>query len=195
MADPLTDLTSVAAATPYLAAAGLAAPADLDAIVTAVSAEMQSYASRNFVSQDYSVTLNGLGGVRLVLPNTPVTAIKSLTVGNLTIPAAPDAVSYGYVADEWGVWLRGYDFCRGIQNVALTYTAGYTAIPMDLQEAALEAVAAYVAARANGDPRAIVLKAGGSQITYARDNADLAAICFTANVTSVLNQRRRVAPI
>lgn len=195
MADPKTDLTTSSAATTYLQAAGLPVPSDLDAIVTGVSAEMQSYASRNFVSQDYSVTLNGLGGVRLVLPNTPVTAVKSLTIGNVTIPAAADPVSWGYIADEWGVWLRGYDFCRGIQNVALTYTAGYAVIPMDLQEAALEAVAAYVAARANGDPRAIVLKAGGSQITYAKDNADLAAICFTANVTSVLNQRRRVAPI
>src|SRR6185437_8720562 len=45
----------------------------------------------------------------------------------MAIPPAPDALSAGYALDgERGlVYLRGYAFRRGVQNVAVSYSAGY----------------------------------------------------------------------
>lgn len=195
MADPLIDLTTVQAATAYLQAAGLPVPADLEDLITGVSAEMQSFASRNFVSQPYSVTLSGQGGDRLNLPNTPISSVESVAVDGLNIPSAGNPTSFGFVFSETQILLRGYRFCRGVQNIQIAYTAGYTPVPADIARAANEGILAVAAALDAGDPRAISLKAGGSAITFARDSGELALICLTPNVTRVLNQRLRTAPM
>lgn len=193
MADPLVDLITLQEAQDYLAGGGQPAPANLDAIITGVSAVMQSYASRNFISQPYSVTLDGHGGDRLSLPNSPITAVASLSIDGVAITAAATPTQAGFVFSDTQVLLRGYRFCRGVQNVAIAYTAGFVAIPADLKQACKEGVGAIVAAFQYDDPRAIEVKAGGSSIKLG-SLADMEKLCLTSNVTTVLNQRARVAP-
>lgn len=193
MPNALVDLTDNAEATAYLTDAGLAAPADLDKIITGVSAAMQSYASRNFVSQAYAVALDGHGGDRVSLPNTPITVVASLSIDGVTIQPAASALAFGFLFSETQVLLRGYRFCRGVQNVALAYTAGFATIPSDLRRAACEAVAAVVAQFDYTDPRAVEFAAGGTKVKLASPS-DYERLCLTPGVTSVLNQRARVIP-
>lgn len=193
MPTPLVDLTDSAEATAYLADVGLAVPSDLDKIITGVSAAMQSFASRNFVSQSYSVALDGAGTDRVSLPNTPITAVSALTIDGVNIPAAASALAQGFVFSETQVLLRGYRFCRGVQNVALTYTAGFVTIPADLRRAACQGVAAVVASFDYTDPRVLEFAAGGTRIKLA-SQADYERLCLTPDVTAVLTQRARVAP-
>lgn len=195
MPNPLVDLTDVPSATAFLSENNFAVPSDLDAIITGVSAQMQQFANRNFVSQSYSTVLSGIGGRRLLLPNTPVTAVSSLTIDDEAIPASTGRYVPGYVFDDLGIWLRYYDFCRGPLNIALTYTAGYATVPQDLARACCEGVAAVIAAMATGDPRVVEVKAGGSSFRYASDSKSLADVCLTPNVTRVLMNRLRGAPI
>lgn len=194
MADPL-DLVASAAASQYLTDAGLSTPADLAAIITGVSVSMQSYASRIFGSAAYAATLNGAGGDRVSLPNYPITAVASVTVDGVSIPAAPDAINAGYVFSDTQVLLRGYRFCRGVQNVGIGYTAGFATIPMDLQRACCEGVGTVVAAFQYNDPRVVELQAGGSRVKLGSMSArDYDKFCLTPNVTDVLDQVRRVVP-
>jgi len=44
----------------------------------------------------------------------------------------------GFLFDTRRVLLRGFRFCRGVQNVAISYTAGYASVPLDLKQAGLE---------------------------------------------------------
>jgi hypothetical protein len=101
--------------------------AQISRIITAASEFIRRYLQRTLVSQNYSEQRNGTGGRELMLRHAPVTAVTSLTVDGNAIPAAPDAVSPGYVlAAESGIlYLRGYGFWRGAQNVAAAYTAGF----------------------------------------------------------------------
>ena len=74
------------------------------------------------------------------LPLGPVSAVASVTVDNRLIPARPRPGAPGWVLDPDGqqILLSGYEFCRGVQNVEVVYTAGYAnqeALPMDLQMA------------------------------------------------------------
>jgi hypothetical protein len=101
--------------------------AQIARIVTASSGFILRYLERTLISQSYAETRNGTGGCEMMLRHAPVTALAGLSVDGRPIPAAPDAVSAGYVlAAETGmVYLRGYGFRRGVQNVTLDYSAGY----------------------------------------------------------------------
>lgn len=196
MADPLVDLATVGDATTYLVNVNLTPPTNLDELVTAVSAIIQQDVNRRFPSQPYSVTLNGWGSDRVLLPNTPISAVSSLTIDGVAITAASSPTAYGYVFDDLAVYLRGYSFCRGVQNVAIAYTAGFATIPADLVQACVEGVGAVIATFQYADPRAIELQAGGTKLVFASGKpVDLKSICLTPNVTKIINQYRREAPM
>lgn len=196
MSDPLVDLTTSDAAAIHLANVSLTVPSNLDDLITAVSGVLQSYASRRFPSQPYSVMLNGEGGDRLNLPNTPITAVASVQIDGVNVPAAGSPTAYGYVFSDNQVLLRGWRFCEGVQNVAISYTGGFAQIPAELAQACLEGVGAVIATFQYADPRAIELQAGGSKLVFASGKSnDLANLCLTPNVTQILNQYRRTAPI
>lgn len=192
MSDPL-DLVTLPVAKQALLDAGLTAPADLAGLVTGVSAAMQSYASRTFGSASYTTTRNGDGGCAMSLPNYPITAVASVSVDGVSLPAATTPTGAGFVFSDTQVFLRGHRFCRGIQNVTIAYTAGFATVPADIQRACCEGVSAVVAAFEYGDPRAVNVKAGGSGIELG-SIAELAKLCLTPNVTMILDQVKRVVP-
>jgi hypothetical protein len=101
--------------------------AQIARVITAASDFIRRYVQRDLASRSYGEVRNGTGGCSLMLRHAPVTTLASLTVDTIAIAAAPDAVSPGYVLDETSgvLYLRGYAFCRGVQNIAVTYTAGY----------------------------------------------------------------------
>lgn len=198
MADPLIDLVTLSEAKAALAGASIPSPADsvLEAMITGVSTQFQSYLSRNLVSQPYSVVLDGSGGDRISLPNTPITAVTDLSVDGRAWSAASSPTAAGVVFSETQVYLRGGRFTRGVQNVVLTYTAGYSPIPEDIKRAVYEALCAILAMFAiTGDPRTIEFKAGDTAFKLASGTVvELSKVCISGNITSVLNERRRVVP-
>ncbi len=123
------DLTTLAAVKAWRSPpiATTADDAQVARIITAASAFIRRYLQRDLVSQSYGEVRNGTGGRELMLRHAPVTAIAALSIDGNEVPAAPDAVSPGYVlAGESGIlYLRGYGFYRGVQNVAASYTAGF----------------------------------------------------------------------
>ncbi|HUK60248.1 MAG TPA: hypothetical protein VLV50_13540 [Stellaceae bacterium] len=123
------DMTTLAAVKAWRSPpiATTADDAQIARVITAASEFIRHYLQRILVSQTYTEVRNGQGGRELMLRHAPVTALSALSVDGTAIPAAPDALSSGYaLAGESGiVYLRGYSFRRGAQNVAATYTAGF----------------------------------------------------------------------
>lgn len=138
-AGDLTDLASVKAWIPVTTTND---DALLTTLVSQVSTFIQSWLNRTIASQAYSEVRNGQGMPMLMLQNYPVAAIASLTVDGIVIPPRPPlgpgtaSSSIGYTFDANAVYLSGYSFCRGFQNVAISYTAGYAVTPIDIQQAA-----------------------------------------------------------
>jgi hypothetical protein len=207
-ANPAVDLTTSSDAAAWLAAVNVTAPASdqLQQIITAMSASIQAWLGRNLISASYTQTYDGRGSNRLALPNSPITAVSSLTIDGVAIQAAANAYSYGYVVSNsqepppspW-VMLRGYRFCRGVQNVTISYTAGYqtAGLPAPIVQACREAVTALtqVAAR---EPGLIEEKVGGLEEKYVSptDGAtvQLDRYILTPTVTLALMPYRRVIP-
>jgi hypothetical protein len=90
----------------------------------------------------FTDTVNGTGKMAIMLRNFPVTAILSVTVNGQIIPASVQPIGGGCASDGWmlqqadpeppgspqSLYLQGYCFQRGTQNVSVTYVAGYQVV-------------------------------------------------------------------
>src|SRR5229473_7371977 len=87
------DLTTLADVKVWLQTGQNPFPATDDALIqrliTAASQFIQSWLKRQVVSADWFEVRDGTGGQLMVLANSPVTAVLSLSIDGLTIPPAP----------------------------------------------------------------------------------------------------------
>ena len=122
----------------------------LQRLISACSAFIQSWLNRTIASATYVSRVNGQGMSSLVMPNYPITAVTALSVGPLSVPArGPYAVAgvpstqnlAGFTFDDISIYLSGYSFAYGFQNVMVNYDAGFL-IPNELQT--IPATAPYV---------------------------------------------------
>lgn len=136
----MEDLTTVAAAKAWLSVVNGGDDTLLQRLVTAVSAAIERRIGRNILTASYTETRNGTGKCILALPNTPVTAVASVAVDGVLIAPRSVPTSTGFSFDDAFVYLAGFTFSRGQQNVVVAYTGGYATIPTDLEGAVLEIV-------------------------------------------------------
>lgn len=192
------DLTTLANVKSWLSLGTTNDDALLARLITAISIAIAGYCNQNLVSQSYAaVVLNGTGGAKLLLPEGPITAVTSLTIDGVVIPPRPAIGQAGYYFDTDFLYVDGYAFTRpgdwpanpslrssysggqGAQNVVVSYTAGYSPIPLDLEQAAIETVALRFKARERIGLKSKML--GGETMSY-----DLSAL--PATVVSMLEQ-------
>ena len=99
---------------------------DLQNLVTQTSADFLNTISRRAVyNATYTEVRDGHGSPIMVLENTPLIAVASLTIGTLAIPAQVQPETPGFVFDRTAIKLIGYRFTRGFNNVKAVYTSGY----------------------------------------------------------------------
>lgn len=135
-----SDLCELADVKAWLNITAAADDALLQRLITASSVFMQNWMNRTFATAPYAETRDGSGSDTLVLANTPVTAVSSLTVGGIAQGPSPDGIQPGYVFSDTAVYLIGSSFPAGRRNVAVTYTAGYTTVPQDLAQGCIDLV-------------------------------------------------------
>jgi hypothetical protein len=130
----------------------------LQNLITRGSAQMLRWINRDhLVVTSYTENRDGNDAMFMLPRNYPLIAVSSVMVNGIAIPAAVGQVSAGFVFDQRKIMLRGggvgfssatpfsgqyqYRFARGFQNVQLLYQAGYTSVPADLQQVAIEGFA------------------------------------------------------
>jgi len=185
-ADPL-DLTTVANLQAWLRLASVSTETgvELQRLVTSTSNWIQSWISRAIPDMPYVDTLDGQGGVRLSLGNYPVLAVSSVVVDGQTIPASTGPTIPGWVLSNDQVVLRSYTFTRDLANVVISYTAGFTTVPPDLEQACLELAAMRWKERERIGHSAITM--GGQQTNFITSD-------MPASVKTILNQWKKVVP-
>src|SRR4051812_8078465 len=187
------DLTTLGEVKAWLQTGQAAFPNTDDALlarlITAASQFIQKWLNRNIASADWCEVRNGTGGQLLTFGNFPVTAVLSLSIDGLAIPPAPNDGRYGagYVFSPTELALRGYVFTRRPQNVAITYTAGYPAIPPDIAQACVDLVCLRYRERTHiGE---MSRATGGSEtVTYSQRD-------MSEHVKLLLSQYRLVTPV
>ncbi len=161
----------------------------LTRLITAASQFIQSWLNRQIASGDWQEVRDGTGGQRLAFANFPVSAVLSLSIDGLEIPPAPSDGGFGagYVFSATELALRGYVFTRRAQNVIVTYTAGFAAIPPDVAQAAIELVCQRYRERTRIGEVSRAL-GGGETVTFSQQD-------MSDDVKLLLSQYRAVAPV
>lgn len=185
------DLTTLADVRAWLQTGQSAFPITDDTLltrlITAASQYVQSWLNRSIALADYLETRDGTGGESLQFACFPVAEMKWLTIDGREIPQAAASQRAGYVFSPTQLYVRGYRFSRGVQNVAVAYTAGYPEIPPDIAQACIELVALRYRERTRiGE---VSKSLGGAEtVTYAQKDMSDA-------IKTLLQQYRAVVPV
>lgn len=185
------DLTTLADVKAWLQTGQSALPVTDDALltrlVTAASQYVQSWLSRPIAPADYFEVRDGTGGETLQFACFPVAEVLSLSIDGQEIPRAVSSRAPGYAFSPTQLSVRGYRFTRGVQNIAIGYTAGYSTIPPDIAQACIELVALRYRERTRiGE----VSKSLGGAETVAYSQKDLSDA-----IKTLLQQYRTVIPV
>ena len=129
----------------YLEITGTDSDTLLQGFIDRLSAWVERYCDRIFLQATYTDEKHDGDGAKALLVNQyPIDSVTSLfddtlrNFGTETKIAAADFVIY---KDRGEIHLDGLTFQKGLQNVKVTYVAGFATIPIDLQQAVLELVA------------------------------------------------------
>jgi hypothetical protein len=130
-------------------------------------------------------TYDGNDSDRLLPRSFPVISVSSVTVDGNAVPQAPQPWLPGFLWDGRRILLRGFIFTRGVQNVQISYIAGYPSVPLDLKQAAIETFALAYRQRTHIGEKSSSM---GGQVTQAFDMSDM-----PPRAINVFNQYRRLA--
>ncbi len=117
----------------------------ISTIIDRVSAQTVAYCNQNFAKQTYTETMSGSGGKNLMVTNTPIVSITSVTYDGTVV----DPSLYTIQEPEIGLirsttrWNYTYgDYLYSVVYVAgyvlPSFTSGTVNLPLDIQAAALE---------------------------------------------------------
>lgn len=116
----------------------------LTRLITAVSSAVETYLGRAMTSAARTEYYTCRGGTVLLLQHYPITAVATLTVDGEAIPAYSSLTGAGYIIQTSKLLLNGYTFSTPCStdhnNVTVVYTAGYSTIPGDIEQAAIHLI-------------------------------------------------------
>lgn len=182
----MSDLTTLANVKAWMGITGNQDDTLLSRLIAAASAYIETFTNRTFESKQYVEVRDGTGKQRMAFAEYPVTAVASVVVNGNPIPAAPTMRDSGYRFDSIRLLLAGYEFSRGVGNVELIYTAGYSTTPPEIEQACIELVSLRYKERDRIGHQSKSL--AGETVTFMiRD--------FPDSVRTILNNYKKVVPL
>jgi hypothetical protein len=162
---------------------------NLQNLITYGSLQILTYLNRPHILASVIGTLNEIydgNDSDLLLPHYfPIIAVAAVSVDGVSLMQSTLPTLSGFVWDSRRILLRGFMFSRGRQNIQVSYTAGYSAIPLDLKQAAIEAFALAYRQRTHIGEKSNSM---GGQANLAFDLSDV-----PPRSVAVFNQYRRIA--
>ena len=162
---------------------------NLQNLITYGSLQILTYLNRAHLLASVIGALNetydGNDSDRLLPHSFPIVSVTAVSVDGAAIPPSTQPSQAGFLWDSRRVLLRGFTFCRGVQNVQVAYTAGYPAMPLDLKQAAIEAFALAYRQRTHIGEKSSSMS---GQVTMAFDVSDA-----PGRSLAVFDQYRRIA--
>lgn len=97
-------------------------------------------ADKNGVFPSFTEYRDGKCQRTIALFYIPIQSVQSLTINSTIIPLASDPTQPGYLFSSERVSVNGWLFSDGFQNIKVVYTAGYTSVPPDIEQACREMI-------------------------------------------------------
>jgi hypothetical protein len=174
------------------------ADVELQALIDQCSTDFHNAANRvNLFTQTYTEQRDGQGGRKMVLLNTPIQSVTSLTISNFVVRQSPDGVQPGFVFDSTTLKLVHHVFIPGYGNVLINYSAGFgpqsgltlgdPAFPDDIELAVLDWCERRYRIRQNSGMTSKHL-ATGESVTFDKED-------MPENTARVIERYKRRVPI
>lgn len=145
----------------------------LTSLITRASATIQKRLQRTIASAAYVEKRNGTGHARLLMSQFPISAVSAVSVDGVTVAAQTSVpLGAGFMFDDISVYLIGSCWNRGFQNCSISYTAGFSSTPTDVDEGCVITVAAAYSERTKDAAIKSESVPGVMSVTYS-DGADL----------------------
>ena len=161
----------------------------LQSLITNASLQVLQFIDRPHILAsvlgNLTETYDGNDSDRLLPRQFPIISVTGVTVDGVPIQQAATSTTAGFLWDSRRVLLRGFRFCPGVQNIQLAYSAGYSSVPLDLRQAAIEAFALAYRQRVRIGEKSNSMN---GQITIAFDMSDV-----PPRSLAVFKQYRRLA--
>lgn len=143
--------------------------ARIEMFINAASEKIERYTNRLLVSQGAIAELqHGRRENIILLKQWPIIAISEVSIDYTAAHTAPANVlaasDYTISDDKNSLLLINSTFPVGFNNIKITYTAGYTTVPSDLELAALWLVEWYYLLRTRGDMGRTTASKGGESV-------------------------------
>jgi hypothetical protein len=181
----MSDLTTLAAVKLWLGLKNDTDDALLTSMITEYSGYVQAWLNRQILTQSYTERRSGQGYFGCMVGAYPIKAVSSVTINGQAIPPSLDGIQPGFYFDDTTVWLSGYRFERGRANVQLSYTAGFDAVPPELERAVIELIALRFKERD---------RIGHQSKSLAGETVTFIVKDFPPSVQTILNNYRKVVP-
>lgn len=148
-------LTTLQKAKDWLGVTDASQDGKITANIARASAMVRKYLGYDPTQQSYlDEAYDGNGAAILPLRAQPISDVSALSIDGVEIPRANSSTAFGYFFDKKVLHLRGARFSRGYQNVIVSYTAGYTQLPEDIELGCLVTIQALQTAP-NFDPNLV----------------------------------------
>lgn len=158
----------------------------LTRLLDAATAFMDSYMERDgLLTAARTETRNGNGNRRLMTKHWPVTAVSSVVINGQAVPLSPSWDVTGYCIDRDSIVLRNRVFEDGVQNVSISYTAGFSAVPPDIEQACIELAGMKFRTRDTTASGFVSKSLAGETISFSQKD-------MSSSVRSTLNEYRAV---
>ncbi len=144
----------------------------ISVLASAATAAIERYCHREFASASRTETYDGDGTDELILRGFPVVSIDAVTItdddgteydvdtDDLDFNANTGLLFFAPDAEgDWDYWPKGR------QNIEVEYTAGFSGVPADVQEACVELMAVMYS-QASRDPTLTSERLGDWQASY-----------------------------
>lgn len=133
----VTDLCTRDEVKAYLDITDSASDSLIDTLIDSASQAIANYIQRDIGSKSRTEVRSGNNRSFIQVLEWPITAVSSVTINNVAVPASSGYGIAGYTFDSQKIALIGRVFDAGMDNVTLVYTAGYASIPAVVSRAAV----------------------------------------------------------
>ena len=134
--------------TPVTDDIGESLTAFLDSAIQIISDKIEEYVGHGIIAQNYTGYYDGNGRAKLFVENYPINNLISLQFKyNPTDTSWNDFYSGSQTGNQVAysnhIQLWTQNFPCGMKNIKVVYNAGYTVVPGDIKQIALEAIQEY----------------------------------------------------
>ncbi len=98
--------------------------AQKESVLNSAQEQVADYLGYDPESKSHTDYISGIGNNRLYLKAQPITAVSSVVIDGVTLDSSAYDIMRDYLRLKDGVW------AKGVENVLVTYTAGYSSSNM-----------------------------------------------------------------